>query len=102
MDIFLAGKFVKTSKKLEVNNPFNGELIDTTFMAGEAEFEAAIHYALQAKAKMRSLSSLQRYDALMHICKYCFTIAKQVFNSFSSIFHYDVNIFGKAQAASNS
>ena len=69
MDIFLAGKFVKTSKKLEVINPFNGELIDTTFLGGEAEFEAAIHYALQAKAKMRSLSSLQRYNALMHILK---------------------------------
>ena len=67
MDIFLAGKFVKTSKKLEVINPFNGELIDTTFLGGEAEFEAAIHYALQAKAQMRALSSLQRYDALVHI-----------------------------------
>ena len=69
MDIFLAGKFVKTSKKLEVINPFNGELVAITFLGGEAEFEAAVHFALQAKPQLREMSSLQRYEALMHIGK---------------------------------
>jgi glyceraldehyde-3-phosphate dehydrogenase (NADP+) len=67
MDIFLAGKFIKTSKELEVINPYNGEPVDRTFLAGDAEFEAAILAAERAKARLRKLSSQQRYEMLTFI-----------------------------------
>ncbi len=69
MDIFLAGKFVKTSKVLEVINPYNGELVDQTYLAGDAEFEAAIQEGERAKARLRKLSSLQRYEILTFISR---------------------------------
>ncbi|MDY0102871.1 MAG: aldehyde dehydrogenase family protein [Lentimicrobium sp.] len=67
MDIFLSGKFIKTSKELEVINPYNGGLVDRTFLAGDAEFEAAIVGAEQAKVQLCRLSSQQRYEILAFI-----------------------------------
>lgn len=67
MDIFLSGKFVKTSKELDVINPYNGEIVDKTFLAGVVEFETAIWGAERAKARLRRLSSQQRYEILTFI-----------------------------------
>lgn len=67
MDIFLAGRFVKTNKRLNVINPYNGNIAGRTFLAGKEELEEAIQAALAARRLMQSLSSYQRYDILMHI-----------------------------------
>ncbi|MBK9358106.1 MAG: aldehyde dehydrogenase family protein [Bacteroidales bacterium] len=67
MEIFLAGRFIRTSRELEVRNPYNGSLVATTFLAGESELETAITSAEKAKPILQSLPSFKRYEALMHI-----------------------------------
>lgn len=67
MKIFLAGNFISTQNKLLVSNPYNGETVAETFLAGPAELEPAIVAAQQALQPMRSLPSYKRYEALMHI-----------------------------------
>jgi acyl-CoA reductase-like NAD-dependent aldehyde dehydrogenase len=69
MEIFLAGRFIRTSRELEVRNPYDGSLVATTFLAGEAELETAITAAVNAKPILQSLPSFKRYEALMHIRK---------------------------------
>jgi len=67
MEIFLAGRFIRTSRELEVRNPYNGSLVATTFFAGESELETAITAAEKAKPVLQSLPSFKRYEALMLI-----------------------------------
>jgi len=67
MEIFLAGRFIKTSKELRVMNPYNGSLVNTTYLAGEKELEDAITAARSALLPMRELPSFKRYEVLMHI-----------------------------------
>lgn len=67
MEIFVAGKFIKTAQELNVINPFNGRIVATTYLAGLPEFEIAISAALAARLPMQNLSSFKRYEALMHI-----------------------------------
>lgn len=67
MDIFLAGRFVKTATEHKVFNPYDGSLVDTTFLAGTAELEEAIEAAREALGSMRELSSWKRYEVLMYI-----------------------------------
>ncbi|MBL7906505.1 MAG: aldehyde dehydrogenase family protein [Bacteroidales bacterium] len=67
MDIFLAGKFIQTSRLLEVKNPYNGSLVATTFQAGTSELESAVAVAVAVKSELRSLPSYRKYGALMHI-----------------------------------
>lgn len=67
MKIFLAGNFISTENKLLVNNPYSGETVAETFLAGPAELEQAIFAAQQALQPMRSMPSYMRYEALMHI-----------------------------------
>lgn len=67
MEIFVAGRFIKTGKELKVTNPFTGELVATTFLAGAGELETAIMAALAAREPMQLLPSFRRYEALMYI-----------------------------------
>lgn len=67
MDIFLAGRFVKTATEHKVFNPYDGSLVDTTFLTGTAELEEAIEAAREALGPMRELSSWKRYEVLMYI-----------------------------------
>jgi acyl-CoA reductase-like NAD-dependent aldehyde dehydrogenase len=67
MEIFLAGRFIRTSRELEVRNPYDGSLVAKTFLAGESELETAITAAEKAKPILQSLPSFKRYEALMHI-----------------------------------
>lgn len=67
MEIFLAGRFVKTANEHKVINPFDGSLADTTFLAGPAELEEAIQAAHAALEPMLGLSSWKRYEVLMYI-----------------------------------
>lgn len=67
MDIFLAGRFVSTGTRLGVINPYNGEVVAETYLAGTAELEEAVSSACRAKPLMKNLPSYARYQALMHI-----------------------------------
>lgn len=67
MDIFLAGRFVSTGTRLGVINPYNGEVVAETYLAGTAELEEAVSSAFRAKPLMKNLPSYARYQALMHI-----------------------------------
>jgi len=69
MEIYLAGKFIKTEKPLKVTNPYNNETVDTTWLAGLPELESAIISAQKAGRLLQEMPSFRRYDALMHIRK---------------------------------
>jgi glyceraldehyde-3-phosphate dehydrogenase (NADP+) len=67
MEIYVAGRFVKTNRELKVINPFNGELVATTYLAGQQELGLAISAALAARQSMKELPSYKRSEVLMHI-----------------------------------
>lgn len=76
--IYCGGNFVETPHKLEVRNPYNGEIAGITFLAGHSELENAINAALEAREPMRRLPSYRRYEVLMQIASGIETM-KQVF-----------------------
>lgn len=67
MDIYVGGRFIKTAQELIVRNPFNGNIVATTSLAGTPEFELAVKAAEAARLPMQNLPSYKRYEALMHI-----------------------------------
>lgn len=67
MEIYVAGRFIKTEQVLKVTNPFDGQLVAATFLAGPGEFETAMSAALAARVPMQNLPSFRRYEALMYI-----------------------------------
>lgn len=67
MEIFVAGRFLKTGKELDVINPFNGTIVNTTFLAGDSELETAISAAVSVKPALLDFPSFKRYETLMHI-----------------------------------
>lgn len=67
--IYLGGNFVETSKQLEVHNPFNQQLIASTFLANENELDLAIEKALHTFDDMKHLPSHQKFSILQHISK---------------------------------
>jgi glyceraldehyde-3-phosphate dehydrogenase (NADP+) len=67
--IYLAGEFVETGSPLEVRNPASGELVATTWQAGEAELERATAAAVAAFEQTRRLASFERRDALQHVAE---------------------------------
>jgi acyl-CoA reductase-like NAD-dependent aldehyde dehydrogenase len=67
MEIFVAGRFIKTPRELKVTNPYNGQLVATTFLAGLPELEIAVSAAQAARQPMQNLPSFIRYEILMHI-----------------------------------
>jgi len=67
MEIYVAGRFIKTARELKVINPFNGQLVETTYLAGQPELGLAISAALGARQSMKDIPSYKRYEVLMHI-----------------------------------
>jgi glyceraldehyde-3-phosphate dehydrogenase (NADP+) len=67
--IYVAGSFVTTQDKLEVTNPYNNELIATTYLAGKKEIEIAISKGKEAEKDMRDLPLYKRYEILMQIAQ---------------------------------
>jgi acyl-CoA reductase-like NAD-dependent aldehyde dehydrogenase len=64
--IYAGGQFVTTREVLPVKNPFDGNTIATTFLAGQEDLEFSIEKALAAKDQMRSMPSYKRYEALWY------------------------------------
>jgi glyceraldehyde-3-phosphate dehydrogenase (NADP+) len=57
---YLAGEWGRSSKPLAVTNPYDGSLVATTWLAGDAEFEHATRAAVEAAPVMRRLPTFQR------------------------------------------
>jgi acyl-CoA reductase-like NAD-dependent aldehyde dehydrogenase len=65
--IYAAGKFIKTSQKLDVVNPYSGDVFATTYLANSADLENAIIAALEVQESLKSLSSFSKYGILREI-----------------------------------
>lgn len=65
--IFLAGRFVETDKTLDVINPYDGNVIATTFLANEEQLNTAIKAAKHALQVMASYPSYRRFEILVYI-----------------------------------
>lgn len=57
--IFLAGRFIETSKTLKVYYPYNGDLFATTYKAGEEHFNEAIEAAESVRLQLKKNASIQ-------------------------------------------
>jgi acyl-CoA reductase-like NAD-dependent aldehyde dehydrogenase len=62
--IFLTGKWIEKSSKIEVENPFDNSVIDTVPKADAADIEAALAYAERGANVMAKLSGYQRWKIL--------------------------------------
>jgi glyceraldehyde-3-phosphate dehydrogenase (NADP+) len=66
-EIFSGGEFKKTGHAIKITNPYNGEVIGQTYLAGQAELEQAIRKAQSIENTLRTLPSYIRYEILMQI-----------------------------------
>lgn len=64
---FMAGEWRTSDNRLEVHNPYDGELVGTTFMATEDQLDEATQKAVLAFEHTRKLSSYQRSTALRQL-----------------------------------
>lgn len=62
---YLAGTPRKSAEPLDVLNPFDGSLVGRTFLAGDAEFDAAADAAASAAAVMRRMPAYERAAVLL-------------------------------------
>ena len=62
--MLLAGSWSESASPLEVVNPYDGSVIATTFLAGEAERERATEAAVAAAPAMRGLAAYERAGIL--------------------------------------
>ncbi|OQW75183.1 MAG: aldehyde dehydrogenase [Proteobacteria bacterium ST_bin11] len=65
--IYLAGRFQTTATPLAVVSPYSGQIVYQTYLAGEAEFEAAVVAAQTARSAMQSLPVYERYRILQQV-----------------------------------
>lgn len=64
MKMFLAGQWVDKVDHIQVQNPYDGTVIDTVPKADAGDIERALSGALQGAREMRSLSGYERYEIL--------------------------------------
>ncbi|MDP3556781.1 MAG: aldehyde dehydrogenase family protein [Bacteroidota bacterium] len=67
--IYCAGKFISSSKKLEVINKYSKGIYATSYLADKEILELAITGALAAKEKCKQLSSHEKFIALKYIAE---------------------------------
>ena len=65
MKMYLAGEWVDRDQKINVLNPFSGQVFDTVPSAGIEDVDAAIASAERGAKAMASMSGYQRYEILM-------------------------------------
>jgi glyceraldehyde-3-phosphate dehydrogenase (NADP+) len=65
--IYIGGRFQTTKDKLEIKNPFSGELIASTWVAGENDLEEAIDKAQEIEKELLEMPSFAKYEVLMQI-----------------------------------
>lgn len=65
--VYLAGEWVDSVSPLEVRNPFNDELIATTYFASAAHLEQATRAAVSAMSPMSKLGTYERAAILSEL-----------------------------------
>jgi acyl-CoA reductase-like NAD-dependent aldehyde dehydrogenase len=65
--IYVAGKPSRTSRPLDVINPFDQSTVGRTWLTGEDEFNAAADAAVGGAAALRSLATYERAAILMGV-----------------------------------
>jgi len=65
MKMYIAGEWTDTEAKIEVLNPYNGEVVDTVPNAAPQEVEKAIESASRGAQIMAELPAYQRFTILM-------------------------------------
>ena len=66
-EIYCAGKFIPTSKILDIKNPYDNSKVAKTFLAGVPEFEVAIAAAQSVEEELVSMPSFKRFNILKQI-----------------------------------
>ncbi|MDO8611258.1 MAG: aldehyde dehydrogenase family protein [Dehalococcoidia bacterium] len=64
---YIAGQWKRSGARLEVFNPYNGEVVGTTSYATDADVEEAVVAAERAFEETRRLSSRERFEILMRV-----------------------------------
>jgi len=65
--LYIAGNFEKSSKVLDVYNPFKGYAFARTYQASDEQYETAINKALACSRQMAELPAYECYNALRFI-----------------------------------
>lgn len=65
--IYLSGEFITSQSPLPVKDPFSGEIVANTFLAGKEELEIAIKKALTIQEELKQLASFEKYKILFQI-----------------------------------
>lgn len=65
--IFLAGRFIETSRTLKVYYPYNGDLFATTYKAGVEHLNEAIESAESVRLQLKRMPLYKRSEILLHI-----------------------------------
>ncbi|MEW6468046.1 MAG: aldehyde dehydrogenase family protein [Bacteroidota bacterium] len=65
--IYAGGKFIETSSRLDVRNPYTGEVFARTFRGGQRELELSIKAALAVRDEMSALPSWKKFDILRQV-----------------------------------
>ncbi|UCG19714.1 MAG: aldehyde dehydrogenase family protein [Deltaproteobacteria bacterium] len=65
MKMYIAGEWIDTEEKIEVLNPYNGEVVDTVPNATQQEVEKALESATRGARVMAEIPAYQRFSILM-------------------------------------
>ena len=76
-EIYCAGKFISTSAKHSITNPYDGSEVATTFLAGDDELDQAIKAAQNITEELRNIPSYIRYNILKQISEELFSFRQQ-------------------------
>ena len=66
---FIGGNPSRSERSLEVTNPFDGSVVGQTWLAGDAEFDAAAEAAVAATSRMAALAAFERGEILSRISR---------------------------------
>jgi acyl-CoA reductase-like NAD-dependent aldehyde dehydrogenase len=66
MKMYIAGEWIDTEEKIEVLNPYSGEVVDTVPNAAPQEVEKALASAARGAQAMAELPAYQRFSILMN------------------------------------
>src|SRR5262245_43087873 len=64
MQMFIAGQWQDRDQKIEVTNPYNGEVVDTVPRGSAADVDAALATLVEGAKLMRAMSAADRSEIL--------------------------------------
>jgi len=76
-EIYCAGKFISTSAKHSVTNPYDGSEVAVTFLAGDDELDQAIKAAENIAEELQNIPSYKIYNILKQISEELFSLRQQ-------------------------